>query len=164
MIRTPKASPPSSSSSWPWIATAARAAETSITLKAGVLRPVRRGLPRRLWRRAGFGVELAVPIAGPLQGLGGGRDLRQAGLLPVSRRTTKIRIIPLYAGLRAEFGKTGVRPYVGAAAAYFLFNEENPLGTVERERARLSGPGRFLHRLGEARSGSTSSPAIGPAP
>src|SRR4030042_530752 len=54
----------------------------------------------------------------------------KTGLLTVSEEETKVRIVPLYVGLRCEFGKGSLRPYLGAAAAYFLFHEESPLGGV----------------------------------
>jgi hypothetical protein len=77
-----------------------------------------------------FGADLTVPVGGPLRVWAGLDLFGKTGKLTLSEEETKVRIVPLYLGLRGEFGKTGLRPYVGAAAAYFLFHEENVLGTV----------------------------------
>jgi hypothetical protein len=77
-----------------------------------------------------FGLDLAVPVGGVFQ-LWAGADLfSRTGQMTLTEDKTKVRIVPLYAGLRCEFGKTKVHPYVGAAAAYFMFHEENVLGTL----------------------------------
>jgi hypothetical protein len=86
--------------------------------------------------------------AGPVQIWAGADIFSKTGLLSVSEEETKVRITPLYAGLRAEFGKTGLRPYVGAAAAYFLFREENPLGTVSENGLGFLTQAGVLARLG----------------
>ncbi|MCX6571494.1 MAG: outer membrane beta-barrel protein [Candidatus Aminicenantes bacterium] len=79
-----------------------------------------------------FGGELAMPLTGGLHLWAGAEYFGKSGLLPVSEEVTKVRIIPVYVGLRCHFGKSAVRPYLGAAAAYFLFKEENPLGSVSK--------------------------------
>ena len=77
-----------------------------------------------------FGLDLTVPVAGPLQAWAGGEFFTKKGSLPVSEEESKARIIPLYAGLRAQFGLKSTRPYIGLAAGYFMLHEENALGTA----------------------------------
>jgi hypothetical protein len=79
-----------------------------------------------------FGGELAKPLIGGLHLWAGMEYFGKSGLLSVSEEVTKVSIIPVYLGLRCHFGKSAVRPYLGAAAAYFLLNEENPLGSVSK--------------------------------
>jgi hypothetical protein len=109
---------------------AAFGAGSSVSLKAGYFFPSS-SLFREVYKSGPeFGAEITVPIAGAL-GIWAGADLfGKTGKLSVTEETTKVRVIPLFAGLRVEFGKKGARPYIGAAAAYFLFHEENPLGSV----------------------------------
>ena len=121
-----------------------------MTLKAGFLFPTDT-LFREIYSRGpSFGADVAVPLAGALQLWAGAELFSKTGLLPVSEETTKVRIIPLYAGLRAQFGQKSVRPYIGAAAAYFLFHEENPLGTADDGGLGLLSQAGVQARLGGA--------------
>jgi hypothetical protein len=78
-----------------------------------------------------FAADLSVPLAGPLQLWAGAEFLNKTGLLPVSEEKSELRIVPLFAGLRLQFGRKNVKPYFGAAAAYFMFHEENPIGAAD---------------------------------
>jgi hypothetical protein len=114
----------------PGIASAAFGAGFALTAKAGLFFPADKVFRDVYSGGPVFGVDIAIPIAGPIQIWAGADIFGKTGLLSVSEEETKVRITPLYAGLRAEFGKTRLRPYVGVAAAYFIFHEENPLGTI----------------------------------
>jgi len=105
-------------------------AGVSLTFKAGLFWPSDSVFREVYKSGAVFGGELAVPIAGGLHIWAGAEYFGKSGQLTVSEEVTKVRIIPVYLGLRYHFGKSAVRPYLGAAAAYFLFQEENPLGSV----------------------------------
>jgi hypothetical protein len=94
-----------------------------------------------------FGGELAVPIAGGLHLWAGAEYLGKSGLLSVSEEVTKVRIIPVYLGLKCHFGKSAVRPYLAAAAAYFLFKEENPLGSVSESGFGFLGQAGLLVKV-----------------
>jgi len=128
----------------------ARGAETAATLKAGFFLPSDSVFRDVYASGPLFGADLTIPVAGPLQVWAGAECFAKTGRLTVSEETTKVRIIPVYAGLRAQFGRKKARPYVGAAAAYFLLHEENPLGTAGKNglglltqagvQLRLAGP------------------------
>jgi outer membrane protein W len=129
---------------------AAQGAGISVTAKGGyffatssVFREVYSGGPV-------FGGELAVPVSGALHLWAGAEYFSKTGQLTVSEEETKARIIPIYAGLRCHFGKKSLRPYLGAAAAYFLFKEENPLGTVSDNALGFLGQTGLLARLNGA--------------
>jgi hypothetical protein len=112
--------------------TASRGAGVSLTFKGGQFWPSG-GIFREIYKGGTvFGGELARPLTGGLHLWAGAEYFSQSGLLPVSEEVTKVRIIPVYLGLRWHFGKSAVRPYIGAAAAYFLFKEDNPLGSVSK--------------------------------
>lgn len=127
---------------------AAFGAGFTLTVKAGYFMPPDHDFRDVYGGGPAFGVDIAIPVAGPVQIWAGADLFSKTGLLSVSEEETKVRITPLYAGLRAEFGKTGLRPYVGAAAAYFLFREENPLGTVSENGLGFLTQAGILARLG----------------
>lgn len=79
-----------------------------------------------------YGAELAASVAGGLHIWAGAEYFSKKGLLPVTEEETKTRIVPVFAGLRYHIGAAAVRPYLGAAAGYFMLHEENPLGTASR--------------------------------
>jgi hypothetical protein len=104
----------------------------AVTLKAGFFLPSDSVFRDVYASGPVFGADLIVPIAGPLQLWAGAEYFGKTGRLSVSEEETKVRLIPLYAGLRAQFGKKNARPYIGAAAAYFMLHEDNPLGTASQ--------------------------------
>ena len=103
---------------------------TTVTLKTGFFFPGGSVFREAYSSGPFFGAEVAVPVGGPFRVWGGAELFGKTGRLPVSEERTKATIVPLFAGVRAEFGKRGLRPYVGAAAAYFLLHETNPLGAA----------------------------------
>lgn len=120
----------------------------SFTLKAGHFFPAD-SLFRDVYKGGlVFGGELAVPVAGVLHLWAGAELFGKTGLLSLSEEETKLRIIPLYLGLRCHFGKSRVRPYIGAAAAYFLFKEENALGSISESGLGFLGQAGLLAGLG----------------
>ena len=130
------------------IAGSTRAAGTSVTIKGGyfspsdaVFRDVYGGGPT-------FGLEISVPVAGVLQAWAGAELFSKKGLTTESEEAIKVRIVPLYAGLRCQFAGKSIRPYVGAAAGYFLIREENALGTVSDGGLGFLGQAGLLFGLG----------------
>jgi len=95
-----------------------------------------------------FGFDLAVPVGGALSVWAGADLLSKNGNLTLTEDPTKVRIIPVFLGLRGEFGKTRLRPYIGAAAAYFLFHESNLLGTVNDGGLGFLGQAGLMWNLG----------------
>jgi len=114
----------------------------SLTFKGGYFMPSDEVFKEVYGSGPVFGAEIAVPIAGGLHGWAGAEYFTKKGLLPVTEEETSARIVPVFAGLRYHIGHSGVRPYLGAAAGYFMLHEENPLGTASE-----SGFG-FLVRAG----------------
>ena len=127
---------------------AAWGAGVSVTLKAGQFWPSDSVFREVYNSGMVFGGELAVPIAAGLHLWAGAEYFGKSGLLSLSEEVTKVRIIPVYVGLRCHFGKSAVRPYLGAAAAYFLFKEENPLGSVSESGIGFLGQAGLLAKIG----------------
>lgn len=130
------------------LSSASWGAGVSFTFKGGFFRPSDEVFQDAYKSGAVFGIELAIPLAGGLHLWAGADYFGKTGLLPVSEEETKVEIIPLYLGLRYHFGKSAVRPYLGAAAAYFLFNEQNPLGNVSESGAGFLGQAGLLIKIG----------------
>jgi len=127
--------------------TASWGAGVSLTLKAGQFFPGD-SVFREVYKSGTvFGGELAVPIAGGLHLWAGAEYFGKSGLLSISEEVTKVSIIPIYLGLRCHFGKSAVRPYLGAAAAYFLFKEENVLGSVSESGIGYLGQAGLLVKV-----------------
>ncbi len=130
------------------LAGAAFGAGFTLTVKAGYFLPSGEVFRDVYGGGPAFGAEVSIPVAGPVQIWAGADIFGKSGLLSVTEEETKVRITPLYAGVRAELGKTGVRPYFGLAAAYFFFHEENPLGTVGESGLGFLTQAGILARLG----------------
>jgi hypothetical protein len=127
---------------------AARGAGSSVTLKGGNFWPSDSVFRDVYGSGLVFGGELAIPIAGGLHFWTGAEYFGKSGRLSLSEEATKVRIIPIFLGLRCHFGKSAVRPYLGAAAAYFLFKEENPLGSVSKGGLGLLGQAGLVIKIG----------------
>jgi opacity protein-like surface antigen len=75
--------------------------------------------------------------AGGFIGLGKHLDLwvsgdyfQKQGELTFSKKETTVRIIPIAAGLRLRIPVSRINLYISGGAGYFLFKEENLIGTV----------------------------------
>jgi len=123
-------------------------AGVSLTFKGGFFWPSDEVFQKTYKSGPVFGIELAVPLAGGLHLWAGADYFGKTGLLPISEEETKVGIIPVYLGLRYHFGKSAVRPYLGAAAACFLFNEENPLGRASESGFGFLGQAGLLIKIG----------------
>ncbi|UCC41209.1 MAG: outer membrane beta-barrel protein [Candidatus Aminicenantes bacterium] len=65
-------------------------------------------------------------------GIWAGADyFSRKGELTFTEESTKIQIIPLYAGIRYQFQQEKIAPYIGLGIGYFRFKETNPIGKVE---------------------------------
>ena len=127
---------------------AAWGAGVSLTLKGGYFLPTDSVFKDAYGGGLVFGGELAVPVAGALHLWAGAEYYSKKGLTTVTEEEIKAQVVPLYVGIRYHFGRSGVRPYLGAAAAYFLVKEENPDGSASDSGLGLLGQGGLLFRLG----------------
>jgi hypothetical protein len=128
----------------------ARPAETSLTLKGGFFAPSDAVFRDVYGGGPAFGLDIAVPVSGPLRAWAGVELFSKRGLTTESEEATKVTITPLFAGLRLQFGRKGVRPYLGAAAAYFLFKESNALGTASESGLGALGQAGLVFVVGRS--------------
>jgi hypothetical protein len=123
---------------------------TSVTLKVGFFFPGDRVFRQVYSSGPFFGVDVAVPFT-PLFRVWAGAELfGQTGHLSVSAEPSRVRVAPLFAGLRLELDQYKLRPYVGAAAAYFFVHESNPLGTASEGGLGLLSQAGIQARLGRS--------------
>lgn len=128
----------------------ALAAETSLTLKGGYFAPSDAVFRDVYGGGPAFGLDIAVPVAGPLRAWAGVELFSKRGLTTESEEATKMTITPLFAGLRLQFGRKGVRPYLGAAAALFMFKESNALGTASESGLGALGQAGLVFLMGRS--------------
>jgi opacity protein-like surface antigen len=95
-----------------------------------------------------WGGELSFSLSGRLAGWAGGDYFVQNGKLPFTEDETKIRIVPLTAGIKYFVAIGRWRPYLGAGIAYFQYRETNSIGTIEKGGLGIIGRGGVLVKLG----------------
>ena len=96
-----------------------------------------------------FGAEIDVAIAGGLGAWAGGHMYSKTGHMTYTEEETKLRLTPLYAGLRYRFGKSRAVPYLGAGAALISYKEETPIGDVSGSAVGLAGQAGVIVKLGK---------------
>ena len=97
-----------------------------------------------------WGGELSFHVSKRAAVWAGGDYYSKLGKLGFTEDETKIRIVPLAAGVKYFFSGGRLRPYVGAGAAYFQYKETNSIGTIERGDVGLVARAGMLVRLGPA--------------
>jgi opacity protein-like surface antigen len=91
-----------------------------------------------------FGAELAISALQNLDIWAGAEIFSKTGTLTFTEEPTKIRIVPLTAGLRFRFSSGSVSPYLAAGGGLYLYNEENVLGTTSGSGFGFVGQGGVL--------------------
>ena len=127
---------------------AAWGAGATLTLKGGYFMPTDSVFKEVYSGGPILGADVAVPIAGVLQVWGGAELFSKTGSTTLTEDETKVSIVPVYLGLRIEGGKKGLRPYIGVAAAYFLFSEKNVLGSISESGIGYLAQAGLLTRMG----------------
>ncbi len=97
-----------------------------------------------------WGGELSFAVSKSAAVWAGGDYYSKVGKLDLTEDGTKIRIVPLAAGVKYYFSRDRLRPYVGAGAAYFQYKETNSIGTIEKGDVGLVGRVGLLVMLGPA--------------
>jgi hypothetical protein len=96
-----------------------------------------------------FGGEIDVSIAGGLGAWAGGHVFSKTGKTTFTEEDTKLRLTPIYAGLRYRFGASRAVPYVGAGVASISYREESPLGEVSGSAIGYAGQAGVVVKLGK---------------
>jgi len=95
-----------------------------------------------------YGSEITVTLT---RGLGfwfGAEVFTKKGLTTFTQEATKIQLIPIYGGLKYEFGARAwvVKPYLGAAVGYFRYQEESVIGSASSGAVGFVGQAGLLFR------------------
>jgi outer membrane protein W len=100
---------------------------------------------------AKFGLAAGIDVAKNVSVWMGLDYLRKSGVLTVTEEETKVRLMPLTAGVRYEIpaGKA-IRFHVGAGIQEVFFKEESVLGTVSRNALGFMLIGGGVYRLTDA--------------
>lgn len=95
-----------------------------------------------------WGGELSFAISERGAIWAGGDYYSKVGKLGFTGDETKIRIVPLAAGVKYYFSGGRLRPYAGAGVAYFQYKETNSIGTIEKGDVGLVARAGLLVMLG----------------
>jgi len=100
------------------------------------------------------GLEAGVGVLGNVSIWAGADYLRQTGGLTVTRDETKVRLLPLTAGVRYDIPGGGkLRFHVGAGIQRVDFKEESMLGTVSKNAIGFLARGGCFYRITDALAG-----------
>ena len=95
-----------------------------------------------------WGGEISFAVSKRASVWAGGDYFSKMGKLGFTEEETKIRIVPLAAGLKYHFALDRLRPYCGAGVAYVQYKETNSIGTIEKGALGLIGRAGLLVMLG----------------
>lgn len=119
----------------------------SLTLGAG-MRSVSESLFEDVYGKnnVAFAVDLGFDLGTSIQVFFHTDYLSKEGQLTFTLENTKFTLIPLELGARFLFGKNKFKPYLGAGLGYYMYKEENVIGTVDEKKFGFFGEGglRFL--------------------
>ena len=68
------------------------------------------------------------------------------GKLTYTEEETKLTIKPLELGIRFFMGKRLIFPYIGAGTGYYMYKEENVIGTMDEKKFSIFGEGGLQFR------------------
>lgn len=130
----------------------ARGASVSLALRAGFQAPAAAEFSDIYGGGTAYGGRLDVRLTKSLSVWAGADYFAKTGELTFTGEETRIRIIPVTAGLRVRLGSAGLRPYLAAGVGSFSYKEENVLGTVSGSVVGFLGEAGLLIRVAEGLS------------
>lgn len=130
----------------------ARGASVSLALRAGFQAPMSAEFSDIYRGGIVYGGQLDVRLAKSLSVWAGADYFAKAGELTFTGEETRIRIIPLTAGLRVCLGSASLRPYLAAGVGSFSYKEESVLGTVSGSVFGLLGEAGLRIRVAKSLS------------
>ncbi len=119
----------------------ARSDSATFEVKAGYFAPGAKSFRDSYKGGLAYGADLSVRLVGGLS-LWAGADLfSKTGVTSYTQEAIRIRVIPIYGGLKLRLGRESVRvrPYVAGAAGYFRTEETGEIGEVTSGRAGFLG-------------------------
>jgi opacity protein-like surface antigen len=113
-------------------ASPAFAGDFSVTARGGYFVPSDSVFRNIYGNGMSWGGELGFHITSRLEAWAGADYFSRTGKLAFTQEETRIRIVPLTAGLRYAFPISRLKPYVGLGIGYFRYKETNSIGKVEK--------------------------------
>jgi opacity protein-like surface antigen len=108
------------------------AAAATLGVKAFYLMPSEQAFKDIYGSGPMYGGELGFKIAGPVNLWIDGMYYRGKGKLTYTEEDTTLTLIPIGAGVRVDLPKGAIVPYAGAGLRYYIYKEENVIGTVKK--------------------------------
>lgn len=77
-----------------------------------------------------FGGQIELRLTNSLSAWAGADYLGRTGRITFTGEETKIRIVPVTAGVKVQVASASVRPYAAAGLGYVLYREDNVIGPL----------------------------------
>jgi hypothetical protein len=115
--------------------------QVTVGVKAGYFVPGAQSFRDSYKAGFAYGADLSVRLVGGLSFWAGADLFSKAGTTSYTHEAVKIRVIPIYGGLKLRLGRegSGARPYLAGAAGYFRTEETGEIGKVTSGRAGFLG-------------------------
>ncbi len=115
--------------------------QVTVGVKAGYFVPGAKSFRDSYKAGFAYGADLSVRLVGGLSFWAGADLFAKTGTTSYTHEAIKIRVIPIYGGLKLRLGREGrgARPYFAGAAGYFRTEETGEIGKVTSGRVGFLG-------------------------
>lgn len=96
-----------------------------------------------------YSLDLALKVGSSLEFFVHTDYMKAEGELEFEPKNTTLTMIPAEAGIRLLIGKSKFKPYLGLGAGYYMFKEENFIGTIDDNSIGFFGEGGFRYYFGK---------------
>jgi hypothetical protein len=79
-----------------------------------------------------LGGEISLALIKGIHLWAGASYYSREGELTLTEEKTRLKIMPVYAGLKFQISGSNLSPYLAVGAGYFRYEETNPLGTLSK--------------------------------
>ena len=113
--------------------------DLKIEIKGGYFYPSEKAFKDIYGGGFSIGGEISVGILKNLSIWVGGNYFTKKGKLTFTQEDTEIKLTPIGGGLKYEFPTGKFAPYLGLGVNYYLYEESNPLGDVNKNEVGYIG-------------------------
>lgn len=128
----------------------AQANTFSLALGAGIRNIGEKELAEEVYGQSNmiYTIDLGYQVTKSLQLFLHSDYLSVKGETTLTKEETKLTVIPIELGIRFFLGKKTIFPYLGAGGGYYMYKEENPIGTVDDKKIGFFAEGGFKFKFG----------------